>query len=117
MEDFPNKIVVREYLKTRSQVVGFRNYCKRFGISTSVARVTTEGVRHNALLISIPELKLFLNKAQKSIDEKGSFHTCEGLDGGMHNIVALLTEALNNFNSKEKECFKSHYNEKKSMPK
>lgn len=100
-----DKIVVRDYLKNNAQMNAFRWYCKKFGISTYNTQVDTSGFKHKRMVISVPELKLFLSKAQKSVDTRSvTFHSCEGLGGGICNVIALLSSALDNLNTKERKC-------------
>lgn len=100
-----DKIVVRDYLKTNAQMNAFRWCCKKFGISTYNAQVDTSGFKHKRMVISVPELKLLLSRAQKSVDTRSvTFHTCEGLEGGICNVIALLNNALDNLNTKERKC-------------
>ena len=100
-----DKIVVRDYLKNDAQMSAFRWYCKKFGISTYNTQVNTSGFKHKRMVISVPELRLFLSKAQKSVETRSvTFHTCEGLEGGICNVIALLTNALDNLNTKERKC-------------
>lgn len=105
MSKLTNVIVVRDYLKTSAQMNAFRWYCKKFGISTYNTQVDTSGFKHKRMVISPAELKAFLRKAQESIDTRSvTFHTCEGLEGGICNVIALLNIALENINTKENKC-------------
>lgn len=100
-----DKIVVRDYLKTNAQMNTFRWCCKKFGISTYNVQVDASRLKHKRVVISVPELKSFLSKAQKSVDTRSvTFHSCEGLEGGICNVIALLNNALDNLNTKEHKC-------------